>query len=196
MTIPITIAWEHFQKSEAIEQAVQKHAEKLEQFCPRIVACHVAIEAPHHHHHQGNVYNVRIQLTVPGDVIVIDKESHKQHKHEDVYVAIRDAFDAARRRLEDYVRRQRQDIKHHESWPEGQIVRLMSDEDYGFIGTDDGREVYFNANSLLHAAFKTLEIGTRVCFVEELGEKGPQASSVRVVGRPRSEPVSQRVAGS
>ncbi|HSQ57238.1 MAG TPA: cold shock domain-containing protein, partial [Gemmata sp.] len=98
-------------------------------------------------------------------------------------VAIKDAFDAADRMLEDYVRRQRQDVKRHEGLPHGKVRTVEIGQDFGFLETVDGRELYFHKNSLLNAKFDSLRPGTEVVFAEELGEKGPQATSVRVVGR-------------
>jgi cold shock CspA family protein len=98
-----------------------------------------------------------------------------------VAVAIRDAFHAARRRLQDYLRIERGDIKAHEGPPHGKIVALVRDQDFGRIATPDGREVYFHRNSVLNADFDALEPGTPVWFDEERGDEGPQASSVHVI---------------
>ncbi|HHT9123278.1 MAG TPA: cold-shock protein, partial [Candidatus Wunengus sp. YC63] len=97
------------------------------------------------------------------------------------YVSIRDAFHDARRKLEDFARRQRGDVKHHEEPTHARISALFPDKGYGFLTTPDGREVYFHEHSVLNRKFKQLEIGIEVRFAEEMGEKGPQASSVTVV---------------
>lgn len=110
MQIPLEIDFHHLEPSAAIEQAVRSKAAKLERFCPDLTGCRVTVEAPHKHHHKGNQYNVHIRLTVPGAVIPVSHDAGDEG-HEDVYVAIRDAFDAARRQLEDYVRVRRGDIK-------------------------------------------------------------------------------------
>lgn len=101
---------------------------------------------------------------------------------EALYVAIRDAFDTARRRLEDHARRQRGAIKHHEPSPQGRVSKLFPAENYGFLETSEGREIYFNRHSVLHPGFDRLEIGMEVRFTEEEGEQGPQASTVALVG--------------
>ena len=97
MKQPLEITFRGMPRSEAVEAKVQQKAEKLDEFYDHIMACHVVVEAPHKHHHQGNLFNVTIDLTVPGSEIVVNKNSNKDHSHEDVYVAIRDAFNAARR---------------------------------------------------------------------------------------------------
>jgi cold shock CspA family protein len=129
------------------------------------------------------LYHVRIDLTVPGAELVASREPHDNHAHEDVYVAIRDAFDAMRRQLEAHARRQRGDIKTHDTPPHGRIVELNSDGDFGRIETPDGRLIYFHRNSVMEAAFDRLDIGDRVHFAETMGELGPQASTVHLEGK-------------
>ena len=108
-------------------------------------------------------------------------EPSKHAAHEDIYVAIRDAFNGAARRLQDHARRRRGKVKLHETAPVARVVKLFPIEDYGFLQTPDGREVYFHKNSVLAPGFDQLEVGNEVHFAEEPGEKGPQASNVRVV---------------
>jgi cold shock CspA family protein len=98
--------------------------------------------------------------------------------HEDVYVAVRDAFDAAKRQLEDYGRRQRGDIKAHTPVLHGRVVRLMADEGYGFIETPEGEELYFHRDNLAENNFEKLEEGSEVKFLEDIGGEGPQAKRV------------------
>jgi cold shock CspA family protein len=126
---------------------------------------------------------VRIDLTVPGTELVVSRESGLNHAHEDAYVAIRDAFKAARRKLDNYTRRQRQEVKTHEAPPHGHVAQLFPEEGYGKIETPDGREIYFHKNSVLNGGFAKLVAGSEVRFVEESGEKGPQASTVQLVGK-------------
>ena len=99
----------------------------------------------------------------------------------DLYIAIRDAFHDARRKLDDFARRQRGDVKHHEQPPHGRIKALFSDKGYGFLATVDGREVYFHEHSVQNHKFKELAVGMEVRFSEEMGEKGPQATYVKVI---------------
>jgi cold shock CspA family protein len=90
------------------------------------------------------------------------------------------------RQLEDYVRRQRGDVKAHELAPLARVSQLFPQEGYDFLATPDGREIYFHRHIVLHDGFDRLAIGTEVTFVEEEeGKKGPQASTVRPVGRRR-----------
>jgi cold shock CspA family protein len=113
----------------------------------------------------------------------VTREPSQHTAYRDIQVALRDAFDSARRQLEDYVRRQRRDVKAHEIAPHARVSQLFPKEGYGFLTTPDGREIYFHRHSVLHDEFDQLQIGTEVTFVEEEGKKGPQASTVRPVGR-------------
>lgn len=183
MQVSPQITFRDMEPSPALEAAVRDKMAKLERFYDRITACHVIIEAPHRHHHQGGLYGVHIDISLPQGKVVVSRDTQRDHAHEDAYVALRDAFDAAYRQLEDYHRRQDGDVKTHALPSAGEVVSLMVESDYGFIRSLDGHEVYFHKNSVLDAAFDRLAPGSPVRFVEELGEKGPQASSVRLVGR-------------
>ncbi len=180
MALSLQITFRNMPPSEAVEQSIRKHVEGLGRFSARIMGCRVVVEARHHKHHQGNLFHIRIAMTVPGGEIVVSREPALHHAHEDVYVAFRDAFEAVRRRLEDYERRQRRQVKAHEAPPRGRIAFLDYADGYGFIETPDGREIYFHRNSVLDADFDRLDVGDLVRFHEEAGEKGPQASTVRM----------------
>lgn len=183
MQLPLQISFRDMEPSAAIEAKIRERAAKLDRYYERIMGCRVVIEAPHRRHHQGKLYHVRIDLTVPQGEVVVSREPVENHAHEDVYVAIRDAFDAAQRRLADYARRQRGDVKTREASPTVRISKLFPVEGYGFILTEDGREVYFHKNSVVNESFDRLEVGCQVQYVEEQGEKGPQASTVRLISK-------------
>ncbi|MFN7086986.1 MAG: HPF/RaiA family ribosome-associated protein [Burkholderiales bacterium] len=183
MQLPLQITFRNLGRSEAIEAKVRERAQQLDRFYDRIMSCRVAVEALHKHHRRGNRYHVRIDVTVPGGELVANREPDEHHGYTDVYVAIRDAFDAICRQLEDYARRQSRAVKTHEVPPHGRVVELYPDEDYGRIETPDGRLIYFHRNSVVDADFDKLQTGTEVRFNEETGERGPQASTVHVVGK-------------
>jgi ribosomal subunit interface protein len=106
MQIPMQITIRDFENSAALETHIREKAEKLDEFFKHIMSCRVVVEMPHKHHHQGKEFNVRIDIGVPGSEIAVNRDHS-----EDVYVAIRDAFDAAKRQLEDYARKIRGDVK-------------------------------------------------------------------------------------
>ena len=183
MQIPLQITFQHVDPSPAVENRVHKEAAKLEEFYDNIISCRVVIEAPHVHHHKGKLYEVRIDLKVPGKELVTSHGHKLDHAHEDIYVVIRDAFDEMQRQLEDYARERRGHVKKHKTPAHGRISLLVPEEDYGKIETPDGREIYFHRHSVLENAYDRLEIGNEVRFDEEKGELGPQASTVKLIGK-------------
>ena len=139
------------------------------------------VELPHRHHETGNLYHVRVDITVPGSEIVAARDQQDNPKHADVLVAIGDAFDRVERQLHEYGRRQRGDVKTHNGPEPGRVARLFPADGYGFIETADLRDVYFHKNAVLEGAYARLAVGDAVRFVKEEGTKGPQASMVSVV---------------
>lgn len=185
MDIPLQISFKNIDASEAVETRIREKVEKLEQLFGHIVSCRVVVESINKQHHQGNLFNVRVDLAVPGHEIAITGVGPKNHAHEDIYVAIRDAFNATARRLEDAARKLRGDTKQHESPVLGKVLRMFPDDGYGFIETADGREVYFHANSVDDGAFDKLEPDNevRVLVTENESLKGPQAMKVTPRGK-------------
>lgn len=181
MQVPLQISFRNMDRSEDIEAQVREKVAKLEEFYDRITSCHVVIEAPHQHHRQGNQYRVRIQLAVPHKELVVDRQPTQHQAAEDLRVALREAFANMRRQLEDDVRQMRGHTKQHAEPDHGQVKKVFPEADYGFIESSDGREVFFHANSVLDS-HDGLKHGTEVRYVEEVGEKGPQATSIRIVG--------------
>lgn len=183
MKLPLQISFRNLERSDSVEDRIREEAAQLDEFCDRVMSCRVVVDVPHRHHLTGNVYQVRIDIKVPGEEIAVVHEPPEHDPHyRDVNVAIRDAFNSAARRLEEYVRRQRQDVKHHEAVGHARVAKLFPEAGYGFLETADQREIYFHANSVLDGKFDALTVGAEVAFTEELGDKGPQASTVRLRG--------------
>jgi ribosomal subunit interface protein len=168
--------------SDAVEKAIREKAAKLEQFS-EIMSCRVTVQMINKHQHKGVMYHVSADITVPGGEIVASRDRGIDHSHEDIYVAIRDCFDAARRQLQDYQRKSHQKVKTHEVPAHGRISDIFAEEGYGRIETPDGRSIYFHQNSVLGGEFSSLEVGSEVRYSEEQGDEGPQASSVQRVGK-------------
>ncbi|KAA6184603.1 HPF/RaiA family ribosome-associated protein [Thiohalocapsa marina] len=183
MKIAPEITFRGMSATDALEADIQEKLEKLDRFFPDIMSARVTVEANHKHHHKGNLYHVRVDLTVPGQELVVSRDPKDHQAHEDAYVAIRDAFAAARRQLENYARKLRGNVKTHSPPSHGRVVELVPAMDYGRIETPDGRLVYFHRNSLVDADFDQLEAGAEIRFAEEAGAEGPQASSVHRVGK-------------
>lgn len=185
MQVPLEIRFHNLDPSPAVEAAIREAAAKLERFAGDVISCKVTIEAPHKHHQQGNLFKVTVNVQLPGGEVVASRSPDAHHAHEDAHVALRDAFNAARRQIQDHVRVRRGKVKAHEPQAQGEILELNREEGYGRIRGADGRDVYFHRNSVVDAEFDQLETGTQVRFDEEAGEKGPQASTVHVAGKHR-----------
>lgn len=181
MQKPLEIRFQQMDPSPAVEARIRERAAELERFSDRITSCRVVVEKEDRHQHKGNLFRVRLDIAMPGKEVAVTRTGPKDHAHEDVYVAIRDAFDAAVRRLEDRVRVRRGKVKRHEAPLIGRIVRLL--EDHGFVETEAG-EVYFHRNSVAGDAFDRLEIGgeARLTVAERESAEGWQATTVQPLG--------------
>lgn len=218
MQLTPSITFRGIARDAALESDILMRIDKLERYARPLTACRVIVELVQRHHEHGNRYHVRIDLTLRGGEIVVaheaslhaeaqdtarerltkDSEPDPGRKH--ALVAVREAFDVARRRLQDYARRHRGAVKSAVRQPRGKVVQLSAVDECGYIAAEDGHEVYFQKNSVLNAAYPRLRVGSPVSFVEERGEKGPQASTVRLlhprrsVARASSKPVKESAA--
>lgn len=175
MQVPLKITMRHMPQSEALETAIRRKAGKLEVFHPNVTGCHVVVEEQRRHHQQGRWFNVRLEVRLPGHEIVVNREHD-----EDPSVALRDAFDAAARQVEDVARMHRGDVKQHAAPLRGEIARLYADEGYGFIAGREGGEFYFSRDNVVDPSFEQLRKGMRVQFVAEPAAEGMQAKRVSV----------------
>lgn len=199
MQLTPTITFRGIERTTALETEILTRLGKLETYYRSIMGCRVLVELVQRHHKAGNRYHVRIDLTVPGEEIVVAHEAGVHATAQDVdaekltkvaesdperkhaRVAVREAFDIARRRLQDYARRQRRAVKTTARQARGRVSQLLPADEYGYIEAEDGHDVYFQKSSVLKGAFDRLAIGSAVSFVEEPGEKGPQASTVKLL---------------
>jgi ribosomal subunit interface protein len=180
MKVPLQVTFRHVSHSDNIENRVRERASKLDQLFDGIMTCRVVIDLPQQRHRKGKMFQVRVDITVPGKELVVNRDPLFNRAHEDAYAAIEDAFDTMERKLREYAREARGEVKLDFAPERGLVNALFSENDYGFIVTRDGREVYFHRNSVLNDAFDRLRIGSEVRFAEEEGEKGPQASTVNI----------------
>ena len=178
MINPPRITWQDMDPSPAIEADIRKRVASLDRYFDRIVSCAVTVQRPHRRQRKGQHIDVRIDLTVPGREIAVAREPGDDDAHFDPHVAVRDAFDAARRRLQDHAHKIRGDLRYTEPGPTGVVSALLPDGDHGFLRTAEGREIYFHRSSVQDGSFEELAVGTPVDFVEAEGDKGPQASVV------------------
>ncbi len=203
MLLPIQVTFRNIEDHVGLEDYVQKEAAKLERFYSRISSCRVVVERPQRAT-SSKLYHVRIDLGVPNEELVVkhvpslhgalqDLQTQKSRReaksvlaHRNAKRAIHQAFQEICRQLQDYARRQSGAVKGKQRMQEGVVQEILPEEGYGFLETADGRAVYFHQASVLDGHFPLLRIGTRVKFTEESGDKGPQASTLKII-RPRKQ---------
>ena len=178
MQIPLQISLHGIAHSNALYNAIREKAEKLERYYDRIMSCRVVLELAGRHQRKGKQFMVRIDLKVPGGELAVTREHDA-----DLQVALRNAFDAARRQLEDYARGERGDVKRHAPEFTGRVARIDAEQGIGFIATDDGREYYFSRDNVVTPPFEHLAVGTAVHFIEEVAGEGLQAKRVSAHGK-------------
>ena len=176
MKLPLEISARDVRINGETEALIRDKALKLDRFYDQIIGCRVKVDIPHRSQRNGIMYNVRIDITVPGGKLIVKREPD-----EDLHVAIVNSFETAQRRLTGYADRQRGEVKTHFEKPVARVLRIFTEQGYGFLMTHEGREVYFHKNAVLDGKFEALNVGTEVTFIEQSGDKGTQASSVSVV---------------
>jgi len=183
MPIKLQTTFRNFAEPILADERIHERVVRLERIYPRIMSVHVVAEESHRRHHTGKLFQVRIDVKVPGGEIVVNRDHHDKHAHADFFVALRDAFAAMESQLKTYAAKQSGDTKTHEAPPHGKVTLIYPD--YGFITSDDGLQFYFHANSVVDGKFDDLDIGSEVRFVaaENESEKGPQATTVHPVGK-------------
>jgi cold shock CspA family protein/ribosome-associated translation inhibitor RaiA len=183
METPFELEIQGFEPSSHLREQIAAQLSKLERRYGRITACRVAIRAPNAHHKMGEPYFVSVHLALPShrDVTVKPPPRGMDARQGNLTFAVNDAFRRANRQLRDHASRMRGRPAVREQTPRGTIIRLDPSGTFGFLETEDGREIYLHAHSVLDGNFNRLKPGVSVAFHEETGEKGPQASTVRMI---------------
>jgi cold shock CspA family protein len=184
MQTPVEIDFRNMDVDARLRAAIAEHVSGLEDVFGRITACRVVIKGPGGHHRTGQ-FDVNVRLALPnGREVNVGRTAAADERFTDVDFAINHAFRRARRRLQDQVRQMQGKVKAHAPEPTGIVAKLDPSGEFGFIESEDNRrEIYFHRNSVLNGAFARLAIGSRVTFAEEMGEKGAQASTVKLLGK-------------
>jgi cold shock CspA family protein/ribosome-associated translation inhibitor RaiA len=186
MKTPVEIDFQGMRGRPEVQASIEHHVAELEQRYGRVTACRVVLKGPSGHHRTGGLYEVNIRMALPnGREVNVARTAQADERLADLSFAINDAFKRARRRLQDHVRRLQGQVKQHESQPMGTVKNLDASGEFGFLEAADGHEFHFHRNSVLDGAFSRLAVGTHVIFAEEMGEKGPQASTVKLLGKHR-----------
>ncbi len=188
MQIPLEITFRNAERSDPVEVIVRERVDKLGQFFGHIISCRVTLEVPNRTPHYDVLnHRVSIELSVPGEDLVVSREPNENENFNDIYVTIRDAFDAAEKQLRTYVGQLQEARVVQEDSPYATVDKMFLDKGFGFLMTTDGREIYFHENSVSAPGFDKLDIGDTVRFVEALGDEGPQASKVKGLGRDNAQ---------
>ncbi|OGO91399.1 MAG: 30S ribosomal protein S30 [Coxiella sp. RIFCSPHIGHO2_12_FULL_42_15] len=175
MQVPLQITMRNVDHSAAVEERIREKANKLNQYSEHIISCEVVVEQEQGHRNTGSIFNVRLHVVMPRKDLVVNR-----NKLENLYMAVRDAFDNMARKVEEAAQALNGDVKFHEPTIHGEIVRLFKDQGFGFIETTVGDEYYFNKDNLVNHLFDHLQIGMPVHFIEKVGDEGLQACRVSV----------------
>ncbi|HYG91007.1 MAG TPA: HPF/RaiA family ribosome-associated protein [Azospirillum sp.] len=179
MNTNLEIAFHNMDTSEALEGYIRERAGKLERLYGRLVSIRVAVEKQHRQHRTGNIFDVHIELMVPGQDIVVSRKPAKvqeKYANPDARTSVRDAFEAAERQLIEYKQKLRGEVKVHEPEQPGYVTQINGD--HGFLRTNTGTQLYFHRNSCLNVTLEELRQGDPVKYVETVGDTGPTASKV------------------
>jgi cold shock CspA family protein/ribosome-associated translation inhibitor RaiA len=184
METPVEIDFQGMDATPEVRGAIAKHVGQFEERFGRLTAVRVVVKAPSGHHRTGGLYEINIRLGLPeGRDVNIDRTPQNDERYADLNFALNDAFKRALRQLQGQVRKLEGHVKQHDGPPIGTVRQIDPLGEFGFIETDDGREIYFHRNSVLNGDFAKLEVGSRVTFAEEIGDKGPQASTVKLMAK-------------
>ncbi|PAY08395.1 DNA-binding protein [Bradyrhizobium sp. UFLA03-84] len=183
MQTPTQVEFENLTPTQALQASIDQHISELEDKYGRATAGRIVVRGPGDRHKTGGQYQVSIRLALPeGREVNVGRTPKKDERYADLTFAVDDAFKRARRQLQDQVRLMRGQTKFHEGEPVGTVVQIDPSGEFGFLEGADRQEIYFNCNSVLEGR-SNIAVGSRVSYVEERGEKGPQASTVRVLSK-------------
>lgn len=182
MSIDPVITWRNMPHSEAVDAIVRERFAAIARLEPRLIRGRVVFDAPHKRRVSGRGFDVRIHLELPGPDIDVARSVRQGEAADDVLRAVNAAFSALERRLKERRREKGgKEVKHHPPVLHGEVVELEPELGYGWLRADDGREVYFERDSLVHGQWERIALGDRLRFREMEGDKGPFAADVSVI---------------
>ena len=186
MQKPPEITFRDVEHSKELDEMIRNEIKKLEKVCDHMVSCKVTVEKEQKSQEVGNPYKVMVHVTVPPGHEIVSKNKHiKGEVYQPLMVSIRETFDNEQEQLRELVQRQQDEVKSHKNQEINGVVRkLFTESGYGFIENEHGEEIYFHQNSVLNNDFDKIRIGTGVSYFGEMGEKGPQARSVKIINQP------------
>jgi cold shock CspA family protein len=189
MNVPLELTFRGLDKTPEIEALIRTHAEKLEKACSYVSSCRVVVERDQRHQRVGRPFRVRLDITVPpGKEFAVRRESTEGEMHEPLSKVIIEAFKAAARRLKKTAALRRELKPPLQSTLQGTVSRIFSEDQYGFISTPEGEDVYFHASGVANGDFDRLQEGADVTFTASFGESGLRANAVRIEESASREP--------
>jgi len=195
MQVPPEIAFRGLEPTDSLKDLILEGIEKLEKVYPNLISCRTVVADDTPGRHSGQTYRVRLELGIPNHTVIVDKSDPDSIEHKDVGQAIREAFSIARKRLLEMKERQRGEENIQELPPHGRITRLLMDDTgvrYGFLESQEGRQIYFHEEALVDVDYDDLEVGDEVRYAAAEGDEGPQASTVAPLDPHRIGPVKER----
>lgn len=182
MQTPVQIDFRSMDATPEIGEMLSHHLDALERRFGRITSGRLVLTGPGKRHQTGGLYDIHVQLALPdGKTVAVGRTIDRDERYSNLHFAINDAFKRARRQLQDQVRRLQKQVKRHEAaQPLGAVARIDPSGEFGFIATADDQEIYFHKNSVI-GAMSEFEAGARVSYVEREGDRGPQASTVKLL---------------
>ena len=190
MQTPLELSFLHMETDDALRDLIEDRVAQLDALFDRITSCHVTLQPGHNRHRQGNLYEVTIEVRVPGTELVVHPTKDDAPAHEHPQVAIRDAFTAMERQLRAHKQKMSGEVKHHDGMLQGRIAQIDHAADFGQINTTDNRLIYFHRNAVVDGDFDALKLRDPVELVVNIRDSaiGPQASTVRPIGAQEYEP--------
>ena len=175
-SIPFEIAYQKMEMSPLAERHILRGIARLQKVAPDLIAVRATLSQQQKRHRTGNLYHVKLRLSLPGPDIEVSRTPSSRKDDESLVFAIGEAFDKARRQVVEQRSIERGEVKTHDVPAQGEVTELFPD--HGFIRASDGRVVYFHENSVAGRVWARLKVGDRVRFADEPGEEGPHATMV------------------
>lgn len=190
MQTPLEIAFKHVEQTDELKDLIESKAANLEKFYDGITSCHVYVRAPHRSQRKGNLYEVTIEVRVPGTELVVRGDQNDAVTHEHLPVAIRDAFASMADEIKRWKAERRGEVKTLDTQLQGKVAEIHHDRDFGQIIATDNRLIYFHRNSVVDGSFDEIQPRDTVELVVQTKESdiGPQASTVRPISRMAFDP--------
>lgn len=184
MQNPPEISFRGVDHTQEIDDEIRSNLGRLERVCDHVITCRLAIEKIQRDQARGNPYRVRLVVSVPPghQIVIVRGQKHPSESHQPLTVIIHHVFETASKRLRKLSELQNRQVKRHlEQEVNGVVDKINLQDGYGFIRSEDNSQVYFHRNAVLHNKFDRLHKGDGVHFLAELGDQGPQATTVRVI---------------